>query len=263
MVNTNNPNYSFDNDAPSTKKYTPFLTLPPAGGPVTFPAGVTSIGNWAFNNNTSLTSITIPASVTEIGDRAFDGCSSLTSITVDTNNPRYAGEGGVLYNKEKTALIAYPSASGTVTIPGSVTSIGVGAFNNNTSLTGITIPEGVTEIGNSTFYGCTSLTSITIPAGVTSIGNSTFYRCTSLTSITIPEGVTEIGGGAFYDCSSLTSLTIPASVTTIGFYAFDGWTNTQTIYIEGHASQAAADAMWGGSSWRRDCNATIVYQGGN
>ena len=104
----------------------------------------------------------------------------------------------------------------------SVTSIGLGAFHNCSSLTSITIPESVTSIGDFAFYGCSSLTSITIPNSVTAIGFGVFHGCSSLTSITIPNSVTRIGMSAFHDCSSLTSITIPNSVTSIGECAFVG-----------------------------------------
>ena len=103
-----------------------------------------------------------------------------------------------------------------ITIPNSVTSIGISAFKECRDLTSITIPSGVTSIGNSAFDSCTSLTSITIPDGVMSIEASTFYYCTSLTSITIPDGVMSIKASTFYYCTSLTSITIPSGVTSIG-----------------------------------------------
>ena len=111
--------------------------------------GVTSIGDSAFCNCTSLTSVTIPDSVTSFGSDAFQGCTSLTSVT----------------------------------IPDSVTSIGGWAFYYCTSLTSVTIPDGVTSIGGWAFYNCTSLTSVTIPDSVTSIGMSAFEDCTSLTDV--------------------------------------------------------------------------------
>ena len=249
---------------------------------ITIPAGVTSIGEGAFYYCTSLTSITIPAGVTSIGIGSFGACTSLTNITVDSGNPYYTSEGGILYNKAKTEILQYPSASGAITIPASVTSIGGAAFAGCTSLTSITIPASVTSIGNYAFVECTGLTSITIPAGVTSISNSAFSNCTSLTSVTIPADVTSIGNSAFSNCTSLTSVTIPADVTSIGNSAFSyctsltsvtipvgvtsigenafaHWGSTQTIYVVGHASAAAADSAW--PHWRYFCDAQIVYQG--
>ena len=159
---------------------------------------VTSIGDAAFQNCSSLTSITIPNSVTSIGNWAFCDCSSLTSVT----------------------------------IPNSVTSIGDWAFGSSSSLTSVTIPNSVTYIGDYAFCGCSSLTSITIPNSVTSIGEGAFCNCTSLTSITIPNSVTSIGYSAFYNCSSLTSVTIGNSVTSIGDRAFCDCSSLVSMVVE-------------------------------
>ena len=210
---------------------------------------VTSIGNKAFDECTSLTSITIPDSVTSIVLRAFSGCTSLTSITIPDSVTSIGDE--VFINCTNLASI---------TIPDSVTSIGDGAFwkctnltsitfgtNSNftsiavsafyqcTSLTSITIPDSVTSIGGSAFAGCTSLTSITIPDSVTSIGSGAFSSCTSITSITILDGVTSIGRGAFFGCIKLTAITIPSSVTTIGDKAFSGCYELQDFTFLGNA----------------------------
>ena len=110
---------------------------------VTIPDSVTSIGELAFENCSSLTSIVIPDSVTSISDSAFQSCSSLTNLQVDTNNPNYSSsdDGKILYNKGKTKLIAYPSATGDVTIPDGVTSIGSSAFSGCSSLTSVTFKD--------------------------------------------------------------------------------------------------------------------------
>ena len=130
---------------------------------------VTSVGNSAFEDCISLTSITIPNSVTSIAGYAFNGCIRLTSIT----------------------------------IPNSVTSIGMCAFRHCRSLTSITIPNSVTSIGGDAFYGCRSLTSIIIPNSVTSIGREAFYGCSGLISVTIPNSVKEISYLAFSECPKL------------------------------------------------------------
>ena len=96
--------------------------------------------------------------------------------------------------------------SGNVVIPESVTYNGTTYPVTNIwsfafyecNLTSITIPNSVTSIGIYAFYGCTGLTGITIPNSVTSIGEVAFYGCSGLTSITIPNSVTSIGDYAFY-----------------------------------------------------------------
>ena len=206
---------------------------------------LTSIGEDAFLNCRSLTSVTIPNSVTSIGKGAFSYCESLTSVT----------------------------------IPNGVTSIGLGAFYSCSSLTSVTIPNSVTSIGYRAFLDCSSLTSVTIPNSVTSIGSEAFegtalynnpanwenralyiddclikvdkgfaghfrikkntlviadyafWGCTSLKSVTIPNSVTSIGEGAFEDCKSLTSVTIPNSVTSIGEDAFYGCSLLKSVTI--------------------------------
>ena len=216
---------------------------------------VTSIGDQAFYNCTSLTSVTIPDSVTSIGDRAFRYCISLTSVTIP-DSVTSIGEFAFRYCKSLTS----------VAIPNSVTSIGERAFSECTSLTSVTIPDSVTSIGVGAFASCTSLTGIwvaegnshyssdasgvlfskdkttlvqcpgtlaacMIPDSVTSIVGYAFAGCTSLTNVTIPDSVTSIGSHAFSYCKSLTSVTIPDSVTSIGGSAFGNCTSLTSVTI--------------------------------
>ena len=208
------------------------------------PEGVTSIGDRAFTSCIGLVSITIPESVTSIGKDAFWRCEGLTGsvtipeglismqdnpfvecplthIDVSVNNPVFESIGGVLFDKQRKALIAFPNAMvGEYTVPDGVLNIGDEAFAFCKNLTGVMIPESVTSIGEGAFYACESLISITIPASVTSIGDMAFRNCESLTGVIIPDGVTSIGDMAFRNCESLTSMTIPASVTEIGSNPF-------------------------------------------
>ncbi len=183
--------------------------------------GVKVIGICAFISCSSLTNINIPNSVTTIGNSAFMKCESLTYITIPSSvvdmigNPfcRWHGilnnkskafiyEDNVLFNKDKTTLIAYRAKE-----------------------TNYIIPNGTTRIGDSAFCGCESLTSIKIPNSVTSIGICSFYGCSCLTSINIPNSVTCIEKGAFVGCGSLVNIIIPNSVTTIESGAFGGCNN--------------------------------------
>ena len=180
-------------------------------GVITFNGNVTSIGNSAFYECSSLTSVSIPDSVTSIGKYAFRGCSSLTNIT----------------------------------IPDSVTSIGEYAFYECSSLTSITIPDSVTSIGEYAFDGCSSLMSVHITdlsawcrisfdmvdaedkryiyPGTTPLyyGAKLYLNGNAVTELVVPDDVTEIKDVAFFGCAGLTSVTIPDSVTSIGARAFN------------------------------------------
>ena len=207
---------------------------------INIPNGVTNIGNGTFEGCWSLTSINIPNSVTNIGNNAFSCCYKLTSIKIPSSvvningNPfcRWNGdlyneskafiyEHQVLFNKDKTTLIAYISKEKNYIIPNSVTNIGDGAFWDCKSLTSINIPDGVTNIGNGAFLGCKLLTNINIPDGVTNIGNAAFGGCESLTSINIPNSVTAIGNWAFEECKNLPSKTKSDIINRFGKEAFD------------------------------------------
>ena len=206
---------------------------------INIPNSVTNIGDKAFYNSESLTKINIPNSVINIGNSAFSGCSSLTKIIIPSSvvnmdgNPFLGWDGDlhneskafvyerqVLFNKDKTTLIAYRSKKTSYIIPNSVTNIENYAFSGCKSLTSINIPNSVTNIEDSAFSGCDSLTNINIPNSVTNVEDSAFSWCKSLTNINIPDSVTNIGDYAFSDCSSLTSINIPDSVTNIGKSAF-------------------------------------------
>jgi uncharacterized protein YjdB len=171
--------------------------------------GVTSIGLHAFYSCDSLTSVNIPESVTDLGRYAFSGCDSLVRISVAANNPNYSSdEAGVLFNKDKTTIMQYPAGKteSVYSIPSGVTSIDYGAFGGSTYLTNVVIPNGVTSIGGWAFDDCPYLESVTLPGSVESIGNCAFRYCFSLESINIPSGVTSIFADAFEECYSLTGI---------------------------------------------------------
>ncbi len=245
----------------------------------TIPSCVTSIGNYAFYNCDSLTSIEIPSSVTIIGGEAFYNCNELQYNEYD--NACYLGNKVNQY----VALVEVKNRDiNQCTINENCRIIGEYSFYNCDSLTSIEIPSSVTSIGESAFYDCDSLASIEIPSSVTSIGESAFEDCDSLASIAvaennsnyksidgnlyskdgtvllqyakgkqdisfaIPSCVTSIGNYAFYNCYSLTSIEIPSSVTSIGEFAFHNCDSLTSITIPEGVTNIRYYAFYGCSS---------------
>lgn len=94
------------------------------------PDGLLTIGNSAFNNCGSLTSVTVPESVVRIMTFAFADCESLEKIIVSGNNKIYTDNDGVLFNKNKMTLVQYPAGKTETeySVPDTVKTIGMGAF---------------------------------------------------------------------------------------------------------------------------------------
>ena len=126
---------------------------------VIIPKSVTSIGSLAFLGCIRLTNVTIPDGVTSIGDAAFAGSS--TSVNVSRENKNYCSVDGGLYNKQKTTIL-HPGKiqNGTFRVPDGVTSIGDYAFDGYRSLTNVTIPDSVTNICYGAFLDCIKLTDV-------------------------------------------------------------------------------------------------------
>ena len=145
------------------KDQTTLITYPAGKKNTTYiiPEGVTNIASRAVYNCGYLTSVTIPRSVASIGNNAFDFCYNLRDISVDEGNEAYASVDGVLFNKDRTVLVAYP------------------AGKENTAYT---IPDGVTNVGRSAFWDC-MLTSIVIPESVTKIEWDAFRDCSNLKDV--------------------------------------------------------------------------------
>ena len=220
---------------------------------------VTKIGEAAFQDNTTITSVTIPASVTEIGSNAFAGCTNLTSVnyagdwsnlTIQSGNPAVQDAANAPlfdfeFTLDNTAAIVtnykYNGAAADVTIPSRyqgkpVTTIGHAAFFNS-AVTSVTIPDSVTSISDSAFINCPQLTNISIPNSVTYIGFSAFNSCTSLKSITLPSSLSTIQSYAFCNCGNLETIRIPVSVTSIGNNAFADCPSSMTVTYPGSKTQ--------------------------
>lgn len=129
---------------------------------ITIPDSVTTVYDTAFSNCTSLESITIGSGVENLGNGWIDSCRRLANIIVSPENKTYSSVDGVLFNKDKSELLAYP--------------IG----NKRSSYT---IPDGVTKIDQKAFYGCRYIETLTIPVSVAEIEASALGNCYDIRTI--------------------------------------------------------------------------------
>lgn len=211
---------------------------------VTLPASLKEIEDYAFWKS-SVTQLTIPASVSVIGERAFYNCPSLESISVASGNEYFVSVDGVLFNKDKSILMAYPSAkSGTsYTIPEGTKEIARYAFGYNSTLSNVTFADSIELVNRYAFYHA-AVSSVTIGENskLEKIDNYAFEGCSNLATVTFPESLTFVGDGAFYN-TALKSLIIPDTLASIGQRAFY-CTSLETVKI-GNTPASFSDSMQG------------------
>lgn len=268
---------------------------------------VTTINTGAFRDSVNLKSIVIPESVAIIEEAVFTTCTNLTSFVVKEGNQNYSSHDGVLYNKDKSQIVLYPIGKQdeyifldcvksikeyafygclylkSITIPSSIESIGIRAFDacpslininvdmdnkfysslngalyikNQTQLISVPggktgtfdIPSSVTEIGAYAFSACKSITKIIMPDSVTSIGGWAFSKCSNLKDITLSREIKEISQSLFNGCTGLTEIVIPESVTKIDEMAFYKCTNLSNIELPSGLLSLGSRAFFGCTS---------------
>ena len=239
---------------------------------ITVPEGITSIGPLAFSgcqrleelilpdsltsleerivSYCGLTEITIPKGVVSIKENTFEGCDVLQAIHVSGENPNYASQDGILYDKGKTTLLRCPQGfSGNFTIPENVAAVDNYAFAYCGKLMGVTITGNVAGLGKYAFYSCGSLEEISIPGNVKTIGENAFHYCNRIKKIVLEEGVEAIGPEAFalnnvLDTEiEMEAVLVPSSVTGIGNEAFAGNALPAINVAQGNKNYVSEDGI--------------------
>ncbi|MBO5357362.1 MAG: leucine-rich repeat domain-containing protein [Clostridia bacterium] len=173
----------------------------------------------------------MPNEVESVKRSSISGCVKLTGLTLSNRLTKIDD------------FMFCGTAFSTLSIPSSVTSIGINAFEMCNNLSSITIPGNVTTIGDNAFSCCGNLRSVTISEGVVSMGNYAFFNCTYLSSVTLPSSLNVIGAYAFQQCRALSSITIPRGVATVRAGAFAYCESLSNVTIEEGVRAIEAEAF--------------------
>ena len=260
---------------------------------VTLPSNLDIISDSLFMGCTLLKEFNIPETVTRINGSAFYKCHSIESIYISENvtniqgsaltsiggakvvispdNQYYTAEDDIVYNKEKTKIIAclstlekivipstvteisngafgYNSTTKRIIIPNSVTKIGNGAFSNCTALESIIIPDSVIEYGSNMFLNSTAIKRIKLPSSIRIIGDLDFAGCESLKYVKLPDELNEISDSAFMECKSLKSVKIPEGTKRIEIDAFGDCPGIETLIIPDSVTSIGSHILNGSNS---------------
>ncbi|MGN0606809.1 MAG: leucine-rich repeat protein [Oscillospiraceae bacterium] len=272
-VAEDNQNYASIDGVLFNKSYSSIICYPQGKKDISeyiIPDTTTSISSHAFDN-VELESIYISNRTYTLYSDSFYKCQNLSAVNITepedtsyTYDEKYTVVDGVIFNKEMTELLYYPSAKmdKEYIIPDTVEKIGTLAFAYSTHLEKVAIPDSVRQINTAAFECCTALTEILIPDTVTSIGGKVFSGCTSLETADVALGdeikyisyemfayctslkeviisgekVNYIDSEAFKECTSLESVILPDSISSIKSNAFEKCTSLKSITLPENTS---------------------------
>lgn len=186
-VDAENTAFSEENSILYNADQTVLILCPPAKRSAReIPATVTTIGNYAFAYNDSLTGVTLPDALETIEANAFYDCDGLTSVT----------------------------------IPGETVTVGENAFYDCDGLTTVRVTAADAEIGKNAFYDCDAVTAVTVTSQASAIGEGAFRSCDVLQKLDVRSETVTLGEYAFYDCTDLEQISLAVLPDVIPAYAF-------------------------------------------
>ena len=180
---------------------------------------VTAIAQSIFKGNQSIEELVIPKYITSVGNYSFENCTSLSKMTFNA-----------VHCNDMDASIVFKGCNSieTVIIGKNVEYLPWGAFTE-TDITSIEIPDSVEEIGPYAFSKCDKLMNVTLGKKVLVIGERAFGDCTALEDITTSEKITTLGPSVFINCSSLEEIILPVTVVNLKNHMFDGCSSLEKI----------------------------------
>lgn len=231
------------NASRTTLYYCPINTT----GDLILPNTLQKLTSNVFQNCTSLSSIYLPASTIEIGEYDLINCSA--EFYVNSGNPKFVADNGVLFNKTKSELIHCPTTkTGSYTVPSVTKKLRSYCFSNCTKLTSISLPNQIDTIWWGTFSYCTSLQSINIPNSTALILSWAFRGCSKLNTITFPATLRTIDSNAFQNCTGLTVINVlsktPPQLNSTSAFLNVNKNNCMVYVPAGTLSNYRNDVFW-------------------
>ena len=201
--------------------------------------GITTLKTHALAYCAALESLTLTNALQSVELGALEGCNGLRRLTLP-----FLGQGegendylAYLFGAADPMFSAsfYPTGSGlqSVTVTGSLKTLGDYAFFGCTSLISVSLPSSVTTIGVRAFSGCRRLQELTLPSALTTIRENAFYGCAALTTLTLNEGLTAIGVNAFAECTGLETVSLPSTLKTLPNGCFSSCKSLRSVALGG------------------------------
>ena len=175
------------------------------------------------------TSLTIPKEVTHGGitytvtgvEWVSSWGTTLQSVTVASDNEFLSSLNGVIFNKDKTVLLWYPTGKPdtSYTVPASVISLEWFSFDEVAALSSVTLPNGLKRIADYVFSDCPNLTTLNLPSSLEFIGHYSLCGI-KVSSIVVPENIKVLNNSSLAFCPELTSVVLPSTLTQIRWDSF-------------------------------------------
>lgn len=193
---------------------------------ITIPTSVTKLGTRCFSSCDNIERIEIPANVSSMYGSCFNDCKKLLNIKINEDNKWFVSVNGIVFNKEKTKIVAYPSGK-----PENL----------------YYVPEGVTEIGANCFEQAVNLNDVYLPSTTQTIGSSAFFKCTGLNKMhcaaLTPPAVAN--SYVFKYLPESTELFVPNG-TSYSYSTADYWKEFSSIVNDASLGSLPEITLWNG-----------------
>ena len=212
------------------KKVFGFNSCPNLSG-IVLPESVEKIESFAFAGCKAISSLRIPSMVKEIDGSCFADCN-ISSFEVDKNNPYYSAIDGVIFSKDLSTLVAFPSAYSNkhYVVPLGTKIIGYAAFMDS-HIESVELPDGLMRIEADAFQG-SDIRRLDMPDSIVSVGELAFRFCMNLENIRLSNKLSSLPHQLFSGCPKLRDLNVPSSVKTIYYSAIAWCDGLENLYLQ-------------------------------